>query len=103
MAGELIGREREMRSIEEFLQRAALTPELLVLVGEPGIGKTALWQAGVGRARASGTRVLEHRAVEAEATLAFAGVSDLLASVVEEVLPALGELRRRALGAALLL
>jgi DNA-binding CsgD family transcriptional regulator len=47
--------------------------------------------------------VLQHRAVEAEATLAFAGIGDLLASVVDEVLPALGELRRRALEAALLL
>src|SRR5436309_2154462 len=103
MAGELIGREREVRSIEEFLQRAALAPELLVLAGEPGIGKTALWRDGVDRACASGTRVLEHRAVEAEATLAFTGISDLFAGVVDEVLPALGQLRRRALEAALLL
>ncbi|MDQ6806210.1 MAG: AAA family ATPase [Actinomycetota bacterium] len=103
MAGELKGREHETRSIDEFLERAALSSEVLVLVGEPGIGKTALWQAGVERARAAGNRVLAHRAVEAEATLAFVGVSDLFTGVVEEVLPSLGELRRRALEAALLL
>ncbi len=103
MVRELRGREHEVRSIEEFLERAALSPELLVLVGEPGIGKTALWQAGVERARAAGKRVLVHRAVEAESTLAFAAVSDLFAGVVEEVLPSLGELRRRALEAALVL
>jgi DNA-binding CsgD family transcriptional regulator len=103
MAGELRGREHETRSLDEFLERAALSPEVLVLVGEPGIGKTALWQAGLERALAAGNRVLAHRAVEAEATLAFAGVSDLFAGVVEEVLPSLGELRRRALEAALLL
>ena len=103
MAVELSGRQHEIRSIEGFLHRATLAPELLVLEGEPGIGKTELWQAAVERARASGSRVLEHRAVEAEATLAFAGVADLLASVVDEVLPGLGELRRRALEAALLL
>jgi hypothetical protein len=103
MVGELSGRRHEIGSVEQFLHRAALTPELLVLVGEPGIGKTALWRAGVQRARACGTRVLEHRAVEAEATLAFAGVADLLAGVADEVLPSLGDLRRRALEAALLL
>jgi DNA-binding CsgD family transcriptional regulator len=103
MVGELRGREQETRTIEEFLKRAAVGPEVLVLCGEPGIGKTALWQAGLERARAGGARVLAHRAVEAEATLAFAGVSELLAGVVEEILPSLGELRRRALEAALLL
>lgn len=103
MDGELRGRGQETRCIEEFLERAALAPEVLVLSGEPGIGKTALWQAGLERARAGGARVLAHRAVEAEATLAFAGVSELLASVVDEILPSLGELRRRALEAALLL
>jgi DNA-binding CsgD family transcriptional regulator len=103
MAGQIRGRENETRAIDEFLERAARSPEVLVLMGEPGIGKTALWQAGLERGRAAGNRVLAHRAVEAEATLAFAGVSDLLAGVVEEVLPSLGELRRRALEAALLL
>ncbi|HEV3055187.1 MAG TPA: AAA family ATPase [Solirubrobacteraceae bacterium] len=103
MAGELRGREQETRAIEEFLERAAAKAGVLVLSGEAGIGKTALWQAALDRARASGARVLTHRAVEAEATLAFAGLSELLASVVDEILPALGELRRRALEAALLL
>jgi DNA-binding CsgD family transcriptional regulator len=103
MAGELFGREDEARSTEAFLAQAAVAPRLLVLEGEPGIGKTALWQAAVERARGCGIRVLEHRAVEAEATLAFAGVADLLTEVVDEILPKLGALRRRAIEAALLL
>jgi DNA-binding CsgD family transcriptional regulator/DNA polymerase III delta prime subunit len=103
MAGELRGREHETRSIEEFLERATRSPDVLMLVGEPGVGKTTLWHVGLARARAAGIRVLAHRAVEAEATLAFAGVSDLLAGVVEEILPSLSELRRRALETALLL
>ena len=84
---ELIGREPEARMIEDFLDRAASTPELLVLSGEAGIGKSALWQAGLDRARARGARVLAHRAVEAEAVLSFAGISDLLADAADEVLP----------------
>lgn len=103
ISGELKGREEETRSIEEFLGRVALAPAGLILLGEPGIGKTALWQAGLETASAGGVRVLACRAVEAEATFAFAGISELLAEVVEEILPSLGELRRRALETALLL
>src|SRR5215207_1788257 len=103
MSWELRGREAETRSIEDFLARAAAAPAMLVLSGEPGIGKTALWQAGLERARARGARVLSHRAVEAEAVLSFAGISELIDDVVDEVLPVLGDLRRRALEAALLL
>ena len=72
MFTELSGREVESRSIEAFLDRAATTPAVLVLSGESGIGKTALWQAGLERAQARGARVLAHRAVEAEAVLSFA-------------------------------
>lgn len=103
MFNELSGREAETRSIDDFLDRAASAPSLLVLSGEPGIGKTALWRAGLERAHARRARVLSHRAVEAEAVLSFAGISELLRSVVDEVLPSLGPLRRRALEAALLL
>jgi DNA-binding CsgD family transcriptional regulator len=103
MTAELIGREQETRMIEDFLDRAASAPELLVLSGEAGIGKSALWQAGLDCARARGARVLAHRAVEAEAVLSFAGISELLADAADEVLPSLSDLRRRALEAALLL
>jgi DNA-binding CsgD family transcriptional regulator len=103
MSGKLRGREAETRSIDDFLARAAVTPVVLVLSGAPGIGKTALWQTGLDRAQARGARVLSHRAVEVEAVLSFAGISELLADIVAEVLPSLGELRRGALEAALLL
>jgi predicted ATPase len=103
MAGQLSGREDETRSIEDFLDRASARPSMLVLSGDAGIGKTALWQAGLERARARGVRVLSHRAVEAEAALSFAGVAELLGGVADEVLPCLAEIRHRALEAALLI
>jgi predicted ATPase len=103
MAGQLNGREDETRSIEDFLDRASARPSTLVLSGDAGIGKTALWQAGLERARARGVRVLSHRAVEAEAVLSFAGIAELLGDVAAEVLPSLGEIRRGALEAALLI
>jgi DNA-binding CsgD family transcriptional regulator len=101
--GRLGGRENEVRSLEDFLERAAAAPSVLVLSGEAGIGKTELWQAAVRRARARGTRVLAYRAVEAEAVLSFAGIGELLSPVAADVLPALDELRRRALETALLI
>jgi tetratricopeptide (TPR) repeat protein len=99
----LSGRETEIRSLADFLGRAAAAPSVLVLSGAAGIGKTELWQAGVHQARAHGTRVLAHRAVEAEAVLSFAGIAELLSPVAADVLPALGEIRRRALEGALLI
>ena len=100
---QLSGRENELRSLEDFLERAAAAPSVLVLSGEAGIGKTELWQAGLQQAGARGTRVLAHRAVEAEAALSFAGIGELLSPVAADVLPALDEPRRRALEAALLI
>ena len=76
----------------------------LVLSGEAGIGKTILWEARRrGKPRTRFGRVLLHRSVEAEALLSFAGLSDLLAPVFQEVAPSLAPLRRRALEVALLL
>jgi DNA-binding CsgD family transcriptional regulator len=103
MVNRLSGRESELRSLEDFLERAAGAPSALVLSGEAGIGKTELWEAGLERASARGTRVLAHRAVEAEAVLSFAGIAELLGPVAADTLPSLGALRRRALEAALMI
>ena len=103
MSAEFIGREDELASIEAFLKRSEQAPSALVLLGEAGIGKTALWQMGLQRARERRARVLSVRAAEAEAALSFLGLSDLLAGVVDEVLPSLTAPRRRALQVALLL
>jgi DNA-binding CsgD family transcriptional regulator len=103
VSAELVGREQELASIEGFVLRSGRTPAALVLSGEPGIGKTVLWQAGMERARERQARVLSYRAVEAETAISFAGISELLAGVVNEVLPSLAVPRRRALEVALLL
>jgi DNA-binding CsgD family transcriptional regulator len=100
---QLIGREEALASIEDFLERLAEEPCVLVLSGEPGIGKTVLWQRGVERARERLPHVLTHRAAEAEAGLSFAGLSDLFSGVIDAVLPSLTHPRRRALEVALLL
>jgi DNA-binding CsgD family transcriptional regulator len=103
MSAAVFGREEELGSIHAFLEQIQRGPATLVLEGEPGIGKTILWQAGVEHARRLFDCILSYRGVEAEATLAFAALCDLLEDVVEEGLPLLAPPRRRALEVALLL
>lgn len=100
-AAAVIGREEELGFVESFLDE--LRPRALLIAGEPGIGKTVLWEAAVDAARGRSRRVLSHRAVEAEAKLAFTALSDLIGGTIEEALPSLTPPRRRALEVALLL
>ena len=90
-------------SIESFLARVERAPAALVLTGEAGIGKTILWELGVEEAEQRFGRVLSCRGVEAETGLSFAGLSDLLSEVLDEVADGLIPVRRRALEVALLL
>jgi ATP/maltotriose-dependent transcriptional regulator MalT len=103
MAAEIIGREEEQAAIQAFLGRVEEGPAALLLSGEPGIGKTILWETGVEEAGRRFARVLTCRGVEAEASLSFAGLSDLLDTVLEEAGPSLAPPRKRALEIALLL
>src|SRR5262245_62331846 len=97
MTTAVIGREEELDAIEAFLAGVERGPTALVLSGEPGIGKTILWEAGIEEARDRFGRVLTCRGIEAEASFAFAGLSELLAGVVGEVAPGLVAPRRHAL------
>src|SRR5215471_15296253 len=99
----LIGREDELERVESFLDGVAEGPSAFVLVGEAGIGKTSLWEAGVDEANRRHTRVLSCRGVEVEAALSFAVLSELLADVLDETMPSLPTPRRRALEVALML
>ena len=62
-------------------------PQALVLSGEPGIGKTVLWEEGVSGAKHQSRRVLVHRSVEAETSFSFTALSDLVAPVFDDVAP----------------
>jgi DNA-binding CsgD family transcriptional regulator len=75
---------------------------VLVIEGDPGIGKTTLWRESMRLADERGYRVLSCRPAEAESKLSFAGLADLLGSVSAEVLDDLPAPQRRALEIALL-
>ncbi len=82
----LLGREQEREEIELALRTARSgTSATLALVGEPGIGKTAL--LGHAAERAAGMQVLRARGIESEAQIPFGALLELLR-------PALGLLEK---------
>ena len=103
MAVGVVGRDDELREIGAFLSELERGPAALVLVGAAGIGKTVLWQAAIHDAEARFGLVLSCRGVEAEASLSFAALSELLEPVLPGVLQDVPTPRRRALEVALLL
>jgi hypothetical protein len=82
----LVGRTSERLALDHLLADARVGRSgVLALVGEPGIGKTALLDYAA--ESAAGMRVLRARGIESEAEVPFAGLSELLR-------PALGVLDR---------
>jgi DNA-binding CsgD family transcriptional regulator len=98
----ILGRDAELAEVAAFTRAVPDGPTALILEGIAGIGKTTLWLAGVTAARTRGCRVLSSRGAEAEATLSYTGLGDLLEGVFDEILPGLPSPQRRALDAALL-
>jgi DNA-binding CsgD family transcriptional regulator len=98
----LLGRDGELVAIDGLFDQAQSGWSALVVEGEPGIGKTAVWLEGVRRARARGLTVLLCRPTEAEAKLSFAALGDLLEPVSAEPFAVLPVPQRQAIEAALL-
>jgi DNA-binding CsgD family transcriptional regulator len=101
-AADLVGRERELAAIAEFLEADAAACAV-VIEGEPGIGKTTVWEAAVTAAAERGFQPLRARPGGSEAKLAFSGLADLLGEALPAVLSELPPPQRRALEIALLL
>ena len=99
----VFGRGRELGAVAAFLDGLPSGPSGLLLEGEPGIGKTSVWLAGVADATARSYLVLASRPAESEATLSFAGLGDLLDGVLERVIAGLPPPQQNALQVALLL
>src|SRR5579875_2678061 len=85
----LVARDRERHAIELAFSRARSGDSaILMLVGEPGIGKTELLEHAAGRAE--GMRLLRARGVQSEAQVAFASLLELLhpaLALVEQIPP----------------
>ena len=78
----LYGRVAECAALERLLEEARASHSgVLVVRGEPGLGKSALLQEAV--ERAVGFRVLRAVGIESESELAFAALHQLLQPVFD--------------------
>src|SRR3954463_4882172 len=93
----LVGREYETEILHTLLAAAGTGESgVLVITGEPGVGKTALINYAV--ASASGFRIARAVGVESEGELAFAALHQRCAPLLDR-LDRLPQTQRDALGA----
>ncbi len=102
VSAEVIGRSAELEAVDRFVERLQGGPASLVIQGEAGIGKTALWRAALDRSYAAGAVVLRSAPAESEGRLTLGGLTDLLSDVTAEAMTALPAVQRHALEIAVL-
>src|SRR6266516_1121281 len=98
----LFGRQTELALVSKVLDAVPAGPVALILGGEPGTGKSALWLEALSQAEARSYRVLSCRPSEAEAKLSCAAIGDLFGGVSDESLEGLPMPQRSAIAVALL-
>jgi len=98
----VIGRDGELRQAAAYLERIKGGPASLLVNGDPGVGKTTLWETVVADAQREGFRVLQASGSQADSGLTFSGLTDLFAEVTDAELEDLPPQQRTALAAALL-
>jgi DNA-binding CsgD family transcriptional regulator len=82
---DLIGRDSELSRLRGLVDPPPSERRALVLLGDPGMGKTALLAEAARQARTAGLRVLSVVGRESEQDLAFAGLHQLLRPVLDRV------------------
>jgi len=81
----LIGRDAELARLRAFVATIPRHGCGLALVGDPGIGKSALIAATIKVAHDAGYRILKASGVESEALLPYAALDQLLRPVMDQV------------------
>jgi DNA-binding CsgD family transcriptional regulator len=81
----LIGRTTELGALTDLIDTVTESGAAMVVLGDPGIGKTSLLRAAGEHARAAGYRVLNATGIESEAHLPFAGLHHLLRPVLSRM------------------
>ena len=81
----LAGRDAELDRIDRCLRGRGQMASALVVEGDPGVGKTALGRVVARRELERGATVLSAAGVQSEVDIGFAGLTQLLAPVVDLV------------------
>ena len=81
----LVGREEELSRLRELVVPPYEESRVLVILGDPGMGKTVLLAEAAREARLAGVRVRAAAGRESEQDLAFAGLHQLLRPVLDRV------------------
>ena len=84
MAAELFGRDSELAAVKLLLAGIGDGGGSLLVLGDPGTGKSALAEVASRHAAGRGMRVLNCSGVRGEAHLSFAGLHQLLRPVLAE-------------------
>lgn len=100
-AFDVIGRDRELAQLTEFVKVGGNQSRVLLMAGEAGIGKSSLWRVGLSAAEEAGSLVLKSAPTEPESALAYAVLGDLLDPLPSEAMAALSDPLRLALEVAL--
>jgi DNA-binding CsgD family transcriptional regulator len=95
----IIGREAGLARLRGLVDPAPQGSRVLLVIGEAGMGKSALLADTAERARAAGMRVLQVTGRESESKLAFAGLHQLLRPVLPAADGLPGRQARALLGA----
>src|SRR5579863_4081705 len=81
----LVGRGSEQARLGDLVSPPYEGSRALLLLGEPGLGKTALLTAAAAEARAGGMRQLSAMGRESERELAFSGLHQLLLPALRHI------------------
>jgi len=81
----LIGRGEELSRLSELVAPPHVESRVLLILGDPGMGKSVLLAEAAREARLAGMRVLAAAGRESEEDLAFAGLHQLLRPVLDRV------------------
>jgi DNA-binding CsgD family transcriptional regulator len=103
MSEPIIGRGADLQALAGFVEALPRGGQALLIEGDAGIGKTVLWREGVRTAQERGIRLLSARAAQGETRIAFTTIGDLIAPTLDEALPLLPPVQRRALEIAMVL
>ena len=95
----IIGRDAGLARLRGLVDPVPQSSQVLLVIGEAGIGKTVLLADAAGRARSSGTRVLSVTGRESESRLAFAGLHQLLRPVLSRAASLPGRQAQALMGA----